>query len=639
MINLPIADIAALMGVPSATPEQGGQTDGTVGATFLEIMTADVVLPEPVVKQAADAFDASDMPTDPVPVVSEPIRPLANDIPASLIALPDIAVESGASSLADSPDIRPEFMNKPDIGSLDLTKPATFVAPGLVPNTLDTPALAGQNADQVNPTTILAPEPLVVPKQDGAKVARTPDKSPAQTPETQVGAPQVFRSFVPTLTDGEILNSTVIEVGASDDIQNVQQSDRAVAMPPDMAKAIALEGKDSSFVIQPRKVQIVLPQRNAAHPVATHAHDTETANATPARNSRKSQQTAAARLIQSAHIPESGHIETRQLEAKEQALVTPQKVGARVNQRREASEVKQYGLLQSLPSEPARHQAVAPPQQSVDRIVPLGLPKEVGTIASEPADPERAVQPPDIVAPGKPQKTLLASRARLPVQMPDQQIVDRFVSSQPDAAAEPVPHNRDAQTVSRSAARSTQILFTDMAATISQPDEIAMPDALDSLEPVDPTSTEARHIETASARIETAVSRPEIPRHVARQLADVARQMPDRPVELTLNPDELGRVRLTFTLTDGGINVAVLAERGETMDLMRRHIETLAQEFRDMGYSDVKFQFSQNGQGESGGGNSTPDRNPADNLPRQEIETITPAKLTLEPPAGLDLRL
>ncbi len=166
-----------------------------------------------------------------------------------------------------------------------------------------------------------------------------------------------------------------------------------------------------------------------------------------------------------------------------------------------------------------------------------------------------------------------------------------------------------------------------------------MSDALDSLESVDLTSTEVRHIETPNARIETVVSRPEIPRHVARQLADVARQMPDRPVELTLNPDELGRVRLTFTLTDGGINVAVLAERGETMDLMRRHIETLAQEFRDMGYSDVKFQFSQNGQGETGGGNSAPDRHLAQNLSQQETETITPAKLTLEPPAGLDLRL
>lgn len=137
-----------------------------------------------------------------------------------------------------------------------------------------------------------------------------------------------------------------------------------------------------------------------------------------------------------------------------------------------------------------------------------------------------------------------------------------------------------------------------------------------------------------------AVAQPEIPRHIARQLADVARQMPERPVELTLNPHELGRVRLTFTLTDGGINVAVLAERGETMDLMRRHIETLAQEFRDMGYADVGFQFSQHGR-ENTDGNNTDEQpqHTAQLTPLPEIEKLPPARVSLESSNGLDLRL
>ena len=137
-----------------------------------------------------------------------------------------------------------------------------------------------------------------------------------------------------------------------------------------------------------------------------------------------------------------------------------------------------------------------------------------------------------------------------------------------------------------------------------------------------------------------AVAQPEIPQHIARQLADVARQMPERPVELTLNPHELGRVRLTFTLTDGGINVAILAERGETMDLMRRHIETLAQEFRDMGYADVGFQFSQHDRENAGGNN--PDEQPGhatELAPMPEIEIIPPARVSMEPSNGLDLRL
>lgn len=142
---------------------------------------------------------------------------------------------------------------------------------------------------------------------------------------------------------------------------------------------------------------------------------------------------------------------------------------------------------------------------------------------------------------------------------------------------------------------------------------------------------------TTIARHDTITHRPEVARHIAQQLAEAARQMPDRPVELTLNPDELGRVRLTFTMSDGGIHVAVIAERGETMDLLRRHIETLAQEFRNMGYKDVNFDFSRNGQGNSGNTDSNPD-DPDTQTPT-ETQTLAPVQLSLEPSTGLDLRL
>lgn len=142
---------------------------------------------------------------------------------------------------------------------------------------------------------------------------------------------------------------------------------------------------------------------------------------------------------------------------------------------------------------------------------------------------------------------------------------------------------------------------------------------------------------TAITRHDAITNRPEVGRHIAQQLTEVARQMPDRPVELTLNPDELGRVRLTFTMSDSGIHVAVIAERGETMDLLRRHIETLAQEFRDMGYKDVNFDFSRSGQGNSGNTDSNPDD--PDSQTQTETQTLTPVQLSLEPSTGLDLRL
>ena len=58
--------------------------------------------------------------------------------------------------------------------------------------------------------------------------------------------------------------------------------------------------------------------------------------------------------------------------------------------------------------------------------------------------------------------------------------------------------------------------------------------------------------------------------------------------------------------TDVGVTVTINAERPETEDLMRRHIQDLAREFKEMGFSDISFQFgsdAQAGQSEDGDGN------------------------------------
>ena len=86
-------------------------------------------------------------------------------------------------------------------------------------------------------------------------------------------------------------------------------------------------------------------------------------------------------------------------------------------------------------------------------------------------------------------------------------------------------------------------------------------------------------------------SEPALARHVAAQIAELARRPANGPVELVLSPEELGRVRLVMTMDHGALNVAVAAERAETQDLMRRHIETLAQDLRAVGYRDVSFSF------------------------------------------------
>lgn len=132
-------------------------------------------------------------------------------------------------------------------------------------------------------------------------------------------------------------------------------------------------------------------------------------------------------------------------------------------------------------------------------------------------------------------------------------------------------------------------------------------------------------------------------RAIALQLADGAAQAQNRAVELRLNPEELGRVRLSIISGDGGITVNITAERGETLDLMRRNISQLEAEFRGIGYSDIQFSFE--GGGDTAADDSPGERDaPAVNDPATTIADAAPqapkpsaTPVTGQP--GLDLRL
>ena len=107
----------------------------------------------------------------------------------------------------------------------------------------------------------------------------------------------------------------------------------------------------------------------------------------------------------------------------------------------------------------------------------------------------------------------------------------------------------------------------------------------------------------AEASIGTsAAHRPETPRLIAAQLAEAFAAKGDQKVEVSLNPQELGHVKMRVTASETGITMVIHTERPETGDLMRRHIHELAEEFRRMGYEDVSFEFSggQAGSGWSG---------------------------------------
>jgi flagellar hook-length control protein FliK len=161
---------------------------------------------------------------------------------------------------------------------------------------------------------------------------------------------------------------------------------------------------------------------------------------------------------------------------------------------------------------------------------------------------------------------------------------------------------------------------------------------------VEVTPLELKGADLPSARGDALTARMDLPRHVAQQVADVARMMPDRPVELTLNPEELGRLRMTFTVDGGSMAVAVTAERPETMDLLRRHIDALAQELREIGYEDVRFDFAQGGDARGDGSSSGTDTPSFADMDGASAQHLTdppnaPARLSLGHGGGIDIRL
>ena len=135
----------------------------------------------------------------------------------------------------------------------------------------------------------------------------------------------------------------------------------------------------------------------------------------------------------------------------------------------------------------------------------------------------------------------------------------------------------------------------------------------------------------------------EVPRVIMAQIAEIVRQQPDRPVELTLSPEELGRLRMSFQSEGSTMHVVLSFERPDTLDLMRRHIDQLAQDMRASGMSDVSFTFQQQtseggGGTHSEGGSAKPSHDPQ--VDRQSVpEDPMSRVLTIAGRTGVDIRV
>ncbi|MBN8185070.1 flagellar hook-length control protein FliK [Salipiger thiooxidans] len=143
---------------------------------------------------------------------------------------------------------------------------------------------------------------------------------------------------------------------------------------------------------------------------------------------------------------------------------------------------------------------------------------------------------------------------------------------------------------------------------------------------------------TAFHRTETATS-------VLRQMIEGITTAPgtgDDVIELQLRPEELGHLRFRMVQGEHGLLLSISADRPETLDLLRRHVDQLARSLSDLGYGGASFSFGEGGQsngrgGEAGRGMATDHTVPIDRY--QDIETPKTTARGVAPSDGLDIRI
>ena len=137
-------------------------------------------------------------------------------------------------------------------------------------------------------------------------------------------------------------------------------------------------------------------------------------------------------------------------------------------------------------------------------------------------------------------------------------------------------------------------------------------------------------------------ARAELAGNVSRQIVEAMRNITGKSLEIALNPVELGRVRMILSPSDAGVTMNILADRPDTLDLMRRNIDDLSRSFAELGYDDISFSFGQNDQMTDDRSEHQPDLNHQAMM--QTIVPDTPAfetRSTLHlavAPDGIDMR-
>lgn len=122
---------------------------------------------------------------------------------------------------------------------------------------------------------------------------------------------------------------------------------------------------------------------------------------------------------------------------------------------------------------------------------------------------------------------------------------------------------------------------------------------------------------------------------VIAQIGSRLTEAGSRELTIRLDPPELGSVRIVLSGTDGNLTAAVVADRADVEQLLRRHANDLEAALSDAGYGSVNLDF---------GGSSPHQDDAPDPGTMEQTETHVPIiNVTVEtavgPTSGLDIRL
>lgn len=142
-------------------------------------------------------------------------------------------------------------------------------------------------------------------------------------------------------------------------------------------------------------------------------------------------------------------------------------------------------------------------------------------------------------------------------------------------------------------------------AAVSAPEAPRLADKLDALSP--PLPSGERSSATIVDSAQQTASSPKLELHHQQPHAgalDAARQViaairtdaKGNGIEVRLDPPDLGRVRIHFAMDRAdSVTAVVTADRGDTLDTMRRHAGDLARELSRAGFTNVNLEFKSGG--------------------------------------------